>query len=87
MRGKQLVLTVTNPDLEQPRECEIAVRGAAVKSAALTTLSASDVHAHNSFRNPNRVEPASSRLSTTGASAVVHKFPAASVTRLVLDLA
>jgi alpha-N-arabinofuranosidase len=86
VRDKQLVLTVTNPDLEQPRECEIAVRGAAIRSGGVTTLSATDVRAHNSFRAPNRVEPASSRLSTTGSS-VVHKFPAASVTRLVLELA
>jgi alpha-N-arabinofuranosidase len=82
LNGKQLVITVTNSDPKSPRETEIAVRGATVKSVKGTVLTAPDIHAHNSFADPNRVTP----KSVTLGSALVHTFPAASVTRLDIEL-
>lgn len=84
--GRRLVLTVTNPDLKATRETEIAVRGAAIKTVKGTSLTATDIHAHNSFADPNRVEPKDVQVALTG-SALVHKFAPASVTRLDIELA
>jgi alpha-N-arabinofuranosidase len=83
--GKRLVLTVTNADLKATRETELVVRGASVKSVKGTVLSAADVHAHNSFADPNRVTPKEVAVASTG-STLVHRFGPASVTKLDLEL-
>jgi len=85
LSGKQLTLTVTNPSLDQVREAEIAVRGATVSAVRAVTLAASDAHAHNSFEAPRAVEPKAEALSLRG-SALVHRFPPASVTKLEITL-
>ena len=85
LRDKELLLTVTNADLRQTRETEIAVRGASIKSVKVTTLSASDIHAHNSFDNPRAIEPKESQAAATGTT-LVQRFAPASVTRLQITL-
>lgn len=86
LKEKQLVLTVTNTDLKGPRETEISVRGAAIKTVSATSLVAGDIHAHNTFADPRRIEPKEVRVNLTG-SQLVYSFPPASVTRLVAELA
>jgi alpha-N-arabinofuranosidase len=83
--GKQLTLTVTNPHLSEPREAEIAIRGARANSAQAQVLTAPDVHAHNTFENPKTVEPRSEQV-TVNAGAISFRFPPASVTRLQVAL-
>jgi alpha-N-arabinofuranosidase len=83
--GKRLVLTATNPDLKAAREAEISVRGATVRTVKATTLTDSDVHAHNTFAEPNRVSPKEATVIQSGKD-LVFRFPPASVTRLDLDL-
>ena len=83
--GKRLVLTVTNPDLKASRETEIAVRGATIRAARGVSLTASDIHAHNTFADPNRIVPKELQVTLSG-NALVHKFAPASVTRLDIDL-
>lgn len=85
LRDKQLVLTVTNPHMTQPREAEIMIRGANIKSARATVLAATDVHAHNSFANPRGVEPKAEQVKPA-SGAFAYRFAAASVTRLELEL-
>lgn len=85
LRDKQLILTVTNPHIAAPREAEIAVRGATVKSAKVTVLAASDIRAHNSFDIPRGVEPKEEQVKTT-SGAISFRFAPASVTRLELEL-
>lgn len=85
LAGKRLVVTVTNPDLKMPRETEVVVRGAAIKSVKGTSLTASDVHAHNSFADPNQIQPKEISVALTG-NELVHKFSPASVTRLDIEL-
>ena len=85
IQQKRLVLTVVNPDTTQERESEIAIRSASVLSGRGTTLTASDIHAHNSFDNLRAVEPKESVIQDTGKT-FVYRFPPASVTRLTLDL-
>lgn len=85
LEGKRLVLTVTNPDLKATRETEIVVRGAAIKLVKGVVLSAADIHDHNSFTEPNRIQPREMQATLTG-STLVHKFAPASVTRLDMEL-
>jgi len=83
--GKRLVLTATNPDLKAARETEISIRGAAVKAVKATVLSSADVHDHNTFADPTRVQPKAAQAMQTG-NVLVYKFAPASVTRLDIDL-
>ena len=85
LHDRELILTVTNPDLRQTRETEIAVRGAAIKSVKSYTLAANDIHAHNSFDNPKAIEPKEGQVTTAGG-ALVYNFAPASVTRLRITL-
>jgi alpha-N-arabinofuranosidase len=86
-RDKQLILTVTNPDLTATRETEIALRGASVKEVKVTTLAASQARAHNSFENPRAVEPKEGRASLRADGVLNCAFAPASVTRLQITLA
>ena len=86
LRDKQLTVTVTNPDISQPREAEIAIRGASVRAIKATTLTASDIHAYNSFDNPRRIEPKDEQVALK-SGALVYNFAPASVTRLQITLA
>ena len=81
IKDKQLTLTVTNPHLSEPRETEIAVRGARAGRVQAQVLSMPDVRAHNSFENPNVVQPRTEQVAVTGG-VVSYRFPPASVTRL-----
>ncbi|MBA3438550.1 MAG: alpha-L-arabinofuranosidase [Pyrinomonadaceae bacterium] len=85
LRGKQLVLTVVNPHASEARETEIVVRGARVGSCQARVLSATDIHAHNSFTNPRALEPREQMVSVSGGL-FVYQFLPASVTRLQLTL-
>lgn len=84
--GKRMTLTVTNPHLRDTREVELVLRGASVKSAQGTVLLSSDIHTANRFDAPRAVEPAEAKITPRNGGWVVH-FPAASVTRLSIELA
>jgi alpha-N-arabinofuranosidase len=86
LRDKQLILTATNPHMTRPREAEIMIRGANIKSAKATVLAATDVHAHNTFANPRGVEPKAEHVKSA-SGAFTYRFAPASVTRLELELA
>lgn len=85
INGKLLTLTVTNPHLSEPRETEIAVRGAGASTAQAQVLAMPDVHAHNTFENPRVVQPRTEQVAVTGG-VVSFRFPPASVTRLQVAL-
>jgi alpha-N-arabinofuranosidase len=85
-RDRQLILTVTNPDLTRARETEIVVRGAVIKDVGVTTLSSSDMRAHNSFDNPRNLEPKEGKAAPRSDGAMVFVFPPASVTRFQIGL-
>jgi alpha-L-arabinofuranosidase len=81
IKDKQLTLTVTNPHLSEPRETEIAVRGARAGRVQAHVLSMPDVHAHNTFENPAVVQPRTEQAAVAGG-VISYRFPPASVTRL-----
>jgi alpha-N-arabinofuranosidase len=86
LHDKKLVVTAVNPDVSHSHEAEITVRGAKPKSATMTVLTAPDMHAHNTFAQPDAVALRSAEAKTTAASVVV-TIPAASVVSVHVDLA
>ena len=85
--GRTLTLTVTNPHLTEPRETAIALRGGTARAARVTVLSARDVHDANTFERPDAVVPkAIEAPAVTAGQAIALVFPAASVTKVEIDL-
>jgi alpha-N-arabinofuranosidase len=85
LHDKELVLTVVNPHVSETRETKVGVRGAALKSGSATTLTHSDIHAHNTFAERNEITPQTKALNFKG-EALAYSFPPASVTKLTLSL-
>lgn len=85
LHSKSLILTLVNPSVNEIRETEITVRSASIKSATITVLTNSDLHAHNTFDQKNEVTPQVKDLQSTG-SAITVQIPPASVTKLELSL-
>jgi alpha-N-arabinofuranosidase len=85
LQGKDLTLTLVNPSVSEIRETEIVIRGATIKSGAVTTLTHTDLHARNTFDQRNDVTPQVKALSPAGRTPTVQISPA-SVTKLELTL-
>ncbi|MEO6393037.1 MAG: alpha-L-arabinofuranosidase C-terminal domain-containing protein, partial [Pyrinomonadaceae bacterium] len=83
INGKDLTLTVTNPNLTETVEAKITIRGARVTSARARVLMTGDVHEHNTFTEPNAVKPYDTPIETDATS---FRFGPASVTALQLTL-
>jgi len=81
LRDKDLVLTVVNPHISEPREAEISIRSAAIQSATATVLTHTDIRAHNSFAQKDALHPESKELSLKGRNPT-YTFAPASVTKL-----
>ncbi|MGA2300818.1 MAG: alpha-L-arabinofuranosidase C-terminal domain-containing protein [Candidatus Acidiferrum sp.] len=85
VREKELTITTVNPSTNESRLAEIALRGATAKSANMTFLSHSDIHAHNTFEQQDVVVPQTKPLSLKEGSLVV-EFPPACVAALNIQL-
>jgi alpha-N-arabinofuranosidase len=84
VKDKTLTLTVSNPHISEPHEAEINLRGARVTGGTARVL-AGEIHAHNTFENPNAVVPRDVAFDVK--SPLRFTFPPASVTRLQMTLA
>ncbi len=84
-RGNKLTVTVVNPSLEAERDTEIRLQGGSAVAAQARTLAAADVHAHNTFDQPDAVAPRPLAPVVAGGRIRV-ALPPASVTRLDLVL-
>jgi alpha-N-arabinofuranosidase len=85
-KANVVTLTMVNPSLAGPSETQIALRGVTVSSATGTVLASSDMHAHNTFDQPDNVK--SAPLNVNVANGLIHAtIPAASVTKLQITLA
>jgi alpha-L-arabinofuranosidase len=85
LKGKTLTLTAVNPDVSQPREAEIALRGASAAGAKAWVVSDNDIHAHNTFDQPDRVKSRSAEVTLRGG-ALSFTFPPASVVKIEVQL-
>jgi alpha-N-arabinofuranosidase len=85
LHDKNLVLTVVNPHVSEARETEIGIRGGVIKAGMATTLTNSDIHAHNSFEQRDAVTPQTKNVEI-GNRPFTYLFPPASVTKLEFAL-
>lgn len=85
VRDKSLTITVVNPSVSEPRLAEIALRGATVSDASMRFLSDADIHAHNTFAQPDAVVPQTKLLSVSGGTLTI-EFPPASVAAVSIQL-
>jgi alpha-N-arabinofuranosidase len=85
LKGKTLTLTAVNPDVSEAREAEIFLRGATAASAKAWVVGDSDIHAHNSFDQPDRVRTRSADVTVRGG-ALSFTFPPASVAKIEVQL-
>lgn len=83
VRERGGVLTVVNADLHNPQDAEIVVRGRQIRAAKATVLTAPDMHAHNTFEQPNALQPTTKDVA--GAAPFVYQFAPASVTALEFE--
>ncbi len=75
LHGKDLLLTVVNPDTKQPRETTISLSGASAASATGRVLSSSDIHSCNTFANRDAVVPRSTEVWFEAARSRTHFHP------------
>jgi alpha-N-arabinofuranosidase len=85
LHDKELVITAVNPNVKDPVETQVAIRGARIKSGSAMVLTAPDIHARNTFEQRQAVMPKSEQVDVSGGS-TVFRFPQASVTKLKLQL-
>jgi alpha-N-arabinofuranosidase len=86
VKGKDLTITVVNPDVAQAREASIDLLGGGMASGTATLLTHSDTHAHNTFDTPDAVRPRTEALKGSGSS-IRYSFAPSSVTLLQIKLA
>jgi alpha-N-arabinofuranosidase len=85
LHGKHVVLTVVNPDIQNPQETGINVRGSKISGVRATVLTSRNIHAHNTFEQPDAVMPVEDK-NVANATPLTYRFAPASVTRLEFDL-
>lgn len=86
LHEKRLVVTVVNPHVSEARTADVSLRGASARSAKVTVLAETDIHAHNDFDHPHAVEPREEPANVSGSS-FAWTFKPASVTKLEIELA
>jgi alpha-N-arabinofuranosidase len=85
LQGEEVVVTAVNPSVKGQLATQLVVHGTKIKSGEATVLSASDIHAHNTFEERGTVSPRIEALNVNGGS-VIFPFPAASVVKLRLQI-
>jgi alpha-N-arabinofuranosidase len=84
INGKRAFLTVVNPDPENAQQTAIEISGTRITNARARVLSASDIHARNTFDQPNAVMPLADAIAKP--SPLNYSFKPASVTSLEIEL-
>lgn len=87
LRGDTVTLTVVNPSADAALEAAIHLHGAeGLLGVQGRVLAHEDIHAHNTFEEPEAVVPSGPRAIPHRGTGFVHRFPPVSVTRLTLQL-
>jgi alpha-L-arabinofuranosidase len=85
LKGKILTLTMVNPDLHNPRETEVVLRDGEASDVKAWILTDRDMHAHNTFDEPNRVRTCAAE-ATVLHNIVRFTVPPASISKLKVQL-
>ncbi len=86
LKGKTLTLTAVNPDVSQPRQAEIVLRGAKPAGAKAWMIHEDDIHAHSTLDQPDQVKSRAADV-TVRADSLLFTFPPASVVKIEAQLA
>ncbi len=86
LKEKTLTLTAVNPDIGQPRQAEIVLRGARPASAKAWMIHENDIHAHSTLDHPDQVKSRPADI-TVRADSLNFAFPPASVVKIEVQLA
>lgn len=78
LKDKTLFLTLTNAHAERETAVAVNLLGGAAASGATARLLSGEIHAHNTFDQPESIKPRAVELDVTGASFTI-VLPAASV--------
>jgi alpha-N-arabinofuranosidase len=84
VKGNTLTLSVTNAHARLPTEAAIDLRGRIAEDVSISVLTDEDIHAHNTFEEPQRLYP---RPQTKAQSLQTYVFPPASATVIKARLA
>jgi alpha-N-arabinofuranosidase len=84
-KGNVVTVTAVNPSLEASLSTQVALRGASIASVAGTAIWNKDMHAHNTFDQPNVVQSAVLKATVQGGM-IVAELPPASVVKLSITL-
>src|SRR5438309_484551 len=87
VNGKIAVVTVVNADPHQARETAIAFRGGNPSNVKTTVLTDQDLHAHNTFEQPDRLRAKAGSSAAANGAEVHFTFPPASVTQVTAEFA
>jgi alpha-N-arabinofuranosidase len=85
LKDGKLCVTAANPSPDQPRQLELALRGAKIADAEAWVLADVDIHAHNSFERPDAVRPKSLTVSLRDGR-LIAVLPAASVAKFSMTI-
>jgi alpha-N-arabinofuranosidase len=83
-KGAVLNVTMSNLDPNQPRTVQVALQGARASRVAGRILTASAMDAHNTFEQPNTVQPAPFNGARIAGNSLTVQLPAKSL--VVLEL-
>ena len=86
VRDRRLCLTLVNAHPREPAELDVEFVGGSPGDASLITLAADDLHAYNSFDEPDRVRPGAPGTASVTDGRLRTVLPPASVTRALAPL-
>lgn len=86
IKGKTVTLTMINPSLTAPLDTQIALQGGTATRATGVVLASEDMHAHNTFEQPDVVKSRPLAVAVAGDMLKL-TLPAASVTKIEITLA
>jgi alpha-L-arabinofuranosidase len=82
VNGDTLCITLTNPHPTQAIEADIALHRGSLGSVEVTRLVADEIHAHNTFENPNVVQLSAPETLSASGSRLRVPLPAGSIARI-----
>jgi alpha-N-arabinofuranosidase len=85
VNGKRLTVTLVHTNATEPREITLSVKDAKATAVQQTTLTHSELNAHNTFESPDTVKPTTAKVDQTGDQIKV-TLPPACVVRFDVTL-
>ena len=85
LKEKTLFVTLTNAHATAAVEVDVNLLGGAMAARCRARILTSEIHSHNTFEQPEAIQPAPFEVTTRGSRFTV-TLPAASVTAVEIEL-